>query len=167
MEQKSRSPLQRRKERRWREEGLQRRGRQGKGSNFEKRSRHICDGMRNRIRDILVPFLTLGATRIELAARHIPEITCRVQDYLGPKVVGGGSTSIQRLNSKEVPRVSVLSRLYVMQVPEAFVFCAFEATSLIAVPLFSVVDGAARLGPASLPYLVSRLETANVRLLSA
>jgi hypothetical protein len=60
-------------------------------------------------------------------------------------------------------------RLYVMQVPEAFVFCAPDATSLMAVPLFSVVDGAARLGPviASLPYLVSRLETANVRLLTA
>ena len=54
-----------------------------------------------------------------------------------------------------------------MQVPEAFVFRAPEATSLMAVPLFSVVDGAARLDPviASLPYLT--LETANVRLLPA
>lgn len=52
MEQSSRSPSQRRNERRGREERLQRRGRQGKGSNFEKRSSHISDGMRNRIKDI-------------------------------------------------------------------------------------------------------------------
>jgi len=36
--------------------------------------------------------------------------------------------------------------LYVMQLPEAFVFCAPETMSLMAVPLFSVVDDAARFG---------------------
>ena len=79
----------------WREEGLQRRGRQGKGSNFSKRSSHICGRMRNRIKDIRVPFLTPEAPRIELAPSNVPEITWRVQGYLGPKVVGGGSTAIQ------------------------------------------------------------------------
>ena len=59
-----------------------------------------------------------------------------------------------------------------MQLPEAFVFCAPETTSFMAVPLFSVVESMMMrqgLGPVitSLPYLVSRLETANVRLLPA
>jgi hypothetical protein len=54
-----------------------------------------------------------------------------------------------------------------MQLPETFLFCAPETTSLMAVPLFSVVDDPSRFGPviASLPYLVSRLEAANVHLL--
>lgn len=107
--------------------------------------------------------------RVDLAPHDFPEITWRVQDYLG-------CWWRPQFNSKEMPRVlsqvtrpEESVRLYVMQLPEAFVFCAPETMSLMAVPLFSVVDDAARFGPviASLPYLVSRLETANVRLLPA
>jgi hypothetical protein len=55
-----------------------------------------------------------------------------------------------------------------MQLPDKFVFCAPENSTLMAVPLFSIIDDTIRYGPvlASLPYLVSRLETANVRLLA-
>jgi hypothetical protein len=56
-----------------------------------------------------------------------------------------------------------------MQLPDAFVFHTTETSALMAVPLFAIIDDAARYGPvlASLPYLVSQMETVNVRLLPA
>jgi hypothetical protein len=53
-----------------------------------------------------------------------------------------------------------------MQLPDKFVFHAPEKSSLMAVPLFAIIDDAAKYGPvlSSLPYLVSRLATANVHL---
>jgi cleavage and polyadenylation specificity factor subunit 5 len=57
-------------------------------------------------------------------------------------------------------------KLYAMQLPDKFVFHAPEKSSLMAVPLFAIIDDAAKYGPvlSSLPYLVSRLATANVHL---
>ena len=53
-----------------------------------------------------------------------------------------------------------------MQLPDTFVFHSPEKSSLMAVPLFAIIDDATKYGPvlASLPYLVSRLTTANVHL---
>jgi hypothetical protein len=52
MEQKSRSPSQRRNEWGRREKGLERRRRQGKKGNFEEGSSHVSDGVGNRIKNV-------------------------------------------------------------------------------------------------------------------
>jgi hypothetical protein len=46
-----------------------------------------------------------------------------------------------------------------MQLPDTFVFHAPEDSTIMAIPLFAIIDDATRYGPvlASLPYLVSNL----------
>jgi hypothetical protein len=129
--------------------------------------------------------------RMDLAPHDFPEIAWRVQGCLGcwwrpqftskemplvlsqvsrPKEVGTARQFqfvVCACSDHTLTLLGQSVKIYAVQLPDAFVFHTTESSTLMAVPLFSIMDDATRYGPvlASLPYLISQLEITKVRLL--